>query len=412
MENNNKIAIIGGGQTAIYAAKEIREHDQNCLITIYSEENEIPYEKPPLSKQYLKGEKNFKDIIFFSKEFLTEKKIDIKTNSKIKFIDLVKKEVGTEDNIKYSYDKLLLANGAINREIDIEELKNDKDIIYLRNIKECELLKSKINISKNILIIGGGFIGLEVASSIKAKHNNVNIIEIGKSLMGRIIPKKISDIVLNIHKKRGNKIYLNTFIKEVVKKDKYYEILLSNEEKLKVDLIIVGIGSIPNTDIYLNTELKINNGLETNSFCETSFKNVYAAGDISNFYHPFFKKNLRLESYTHAQNHGICAGKNIAGVKTIYQDIPWMWSDQFEYNIQLTGICDDFDTIYERGTDQDEGLIFFFIKNDLIQGACGIGKVGKIGRDIKLASRILTKKIKVNQKEIEDQNFKLNKLLR
>ena len=230
--------------------------------------------------------------------------------------------------------------------------------------------------------------------------------------MGRTIPKKISDIVLNIHKKRGNKIYLNTFIKEVVKKDKYYEILLSNEEKLKVDLIIVGIGSIPNTDIYLNTELKINNGLETNSFCETSFKNVYAAGDISNFYHPFFKKNLRLESYTHAQNHGICAGKNIAGVKTIYEDIPWMWSDQFEYNIQLTGICDDFDTIYERGTDQDEGLIFFFIKNDLIQGACGIGKVGKIGRDIKLASRILTKKIKVNQKEIEDQNFKLNKLLR
>ena len=176
MENNNKIAIIGGGQTAIYAAKEIREHDQNCLITIYSEENEIPYEKPPLSKQYLKGEKNFEDIIFFSKEFLTEKKIDIKTNSKIKFIDLVKKEVETEDNIKYSYDKLLLANGAINREIDIEELKNDKDIIYLRNIKECELLKSKINISKNILIIGGGFIGLEVASSIKANHNNVNII--------------------------------------------------------------------------------------------------------------------------------------------------------------------------------------------------------------------------------------------
>ena len=324
----------------------------------------------------------------------------------------MRKRNKSENNEKYYYDKLLLANGAVNRKINIKELENDKEIIYLRNIKECEFLKSKIENSQNILIIGGGFIGLEVASSIKSKKNSVTVIEIGENLMGRIIPRKISDIVLKIHQNKGNKIFLKTTIKKIVKEKDHYQILLSNNEKLKIDLIIVGIGSIPNTEIFSNTNLKVNNGVDTNNYCETSIKSVYAAGDVSNFFHPFFNKKLRLESYNHAQNHGICAGKNISGIKTSYDDIPWMWSDQFEYNIQLTGICDDFDTIYERGVKLDDGLIFFFVKNDLIQGACGIGKMGKIGRDIKLASKILSKKIKVNKTQIEDLNYKLNKLLR
>ncbi len=410
--NTNKIAILGGGQTAVYAAKEIREHDQSSIITIYSEENKMPYERPPLSKSYLKGEKKFDDIIFFPSDFFIEKKINIKINSKINLIDFEKKEMQSENNEKYYYDKLLLANGAVNRKINIKELENDKEIIYLRNIKECEFLKSKIGNSQNILIIGGGFIGLEVASSIKSKKNSVTVIEIGENLMGRIIPRKISDIVLKIHQNKGNKIFLKTTIKKIVKEKDHYQILLSNNEKLKIDLIIVGIGSIPNTEIFSNTNLKVHNGVDTNNYCETSIKSVYAAGDVSNFFHPFFNKKLRLESYNHAQNHGICAGKNISGIKTSYDDIPWMWSDQFEYNIQLTGVCDDFDTIYERGVKLDDGLIFFFVKNDLIQGACGIGKMGKIGRDIKLASRILSKKIKVNKTQIEDLNYKLNKLLR
>ena len=181
---------------------------------------------------------------------------------------------------------------------------------------------------------------------------------------------------------------------------------------MKIDLIIVGIGSVPNTEIFRGTNLKINNGVETNNYCETSITDVYAAGDVSNFFHPVYNKHIRLESYTHAQNQGISAGKNIVGIKTSYEDIPWMWSDQFDFNIQLTGICDDYDTVIKRGDNEDEGIVLFFIKNEFIVGACGIGKKGKIGKDIKIASRVADKKIKINKDIISDKSFKLNKLLR
>ncbi len=412
MNNSMNIAIIGGGQTAAYAAKEIREYDQNCKITIFSEEDVLPYEKPPLSKDYLKNIKNFENLLFFSKDFYDEKKILFQKNTKIIDVDFVNKFILSEDKKKFYYDKLLLANGAVNREINISELHDDNDVIYLRNKSECDNLKDKIKLAKSILIIGGGFIGLEVAASIKSANNIVHIIEMNESLMGRIIPKEISNTIQRIHEENGNKIYLNTTIKSLVKNVSDYEIFLSDNNKLKVDLIIVGIGSKPNTDIFKKTSLNINNGIEVNNYCETTIKDVYAAGDVSNFYHPFYKKNMRLESYTHAQNHGICAGKNMAGVKTSYEEIPWMWSDQFQYNLQLTGMCDEYDTIIKRGDNLDEGIVLFFVKEGIVNGACGIGNMGKIGRDIKLASRISHKRIKVDRKQIEDKSFKINKLLR
>ena len=120
---------------------------------------------------------------------------------------------------------------------------------------------------------------------------------------------------------------------------------------------------------------------------------------------------MRLESYQHAQNHGICAGKNIAGVKTEYTSIPWMWSDQFNLNLQLTGICDEYDEIIERGNDINNGVIYFFLKNDKIRGACGVGIIGKVGRDIRITSKLTEKDTIVDKQILSDQNLKLNKLI-
>ncbi len=407
-----KNIIIGGGQTAAFAAKEIRSLDQNCSITIFSEEEHIPYERPPLSKSYLKDEVEFKNLEFFSKDFYTENKINFINNDKIHNVDFEKKLIYGKNDLSYPYDKLLIATGSKNRKLDFKELNNHQNILDLRNKIDCEKLKLKIRTSKKILIIGGGFIGLEVAASIKNNHNKVNIIELGNNLMGRIIPKKISDIVNEIHKEKGIDIYLNTSIDNIKYKNNIYDVSLTNGIKIKFDLIIVGIGSIPNTDIFSNKEIKIDNGIITNNFCETSVENVYAAGDVSNFFHPFYNTNIRLESYTHAQNHGICAGKNMVGVKTSYEDIPWMWSDQFDFNIQLTGMCNDYDEIYTRGSDKNAGIVLFFIKNRKVQGACGIGRKGKIGKDIKLAARLSHNKIEVEKSKIEDTTLKLNKLLR
>ena len=160
-------------------------------------------------------------------------------------------------------------------------------------------------------------------------NKKVIVLEKANQLMGRVIPKEISKLIQDLHEKNGNEINLNVNIKKIEKNNKSYEIFLDPGSSIMADLIIIGVGSTPNVNMFINTPLKIDNGIVTDEFSQTSIPDVYAAGDVANFYHPFYNTNLRLESFKHAQNHGINAGKNIVGKKIPYLEIPWMWSDQF-----------------------------------------------------------------------------------
>ena len=404
-----KILILGGGQSALYAAREIRRNDEESFITVLGEEKQLPYERPPLSKDFLLNKKNEQDLVFNSSNVLEDKKIDY-VNAKIIKVDFETKTLFSDDTKKYNYDILLIATGSENNKLKLDSNLGD-EIYYLRNLEEAKIIKEKIKSKNKIIIIGGGFIGLEIASSLSQLNKNVCLIEIGNQLMGRIIPKQIADLVKKSHETEGNNIILNKKILKITKNKENYKILLSDNSELESDFIIAGIGSRPCVSIFENTNLKLDNGIVTNEFCETSINDVYAAGDVSNFYHPLYKEHIRLESYQHAQNHGICAGKNISGIKTEYSSIPWMWSDQFNLNLQLAGICENFDEIVKRGKDINNGIIYFFLKNQSIKGACGLGIAGKIGRDIRISTKLSEKNVVVDKAILADENQKLNNLI-
>jgi len=404
-----KILILGGGQSALYASREIRRNDEEASITILGEEKQLPYERPPLSKDYLLNKKNEEDLVFNNSKVLDDKKI-FYINTNIEKVDFNTKTLVSNNKKEYSYDTLLICTGSENNKLKLDNNLED-EIYYLRNLEEAKMIKKKIENKNNIVIIGGGFIGLEIASSLSQLNKKVTLIEIGNQLMGRIIPKPIADLVKHTHEAAGNKIILNKQILQISKYNENYKILLSDNSELEADFIIAGIGSKPSVSLFKNTDLKLNNGIVTNEFCETSIKDVYAAGDVSNFYHPLYKQYIRLESYQHAQNHGICAGKNISGLKTEYTSIPWMWSDQFNLNLQLTGICENFDEIIERGKDIENGIIYFFLKNKSIKGACGLGIAGKVGRDIRITTKLAEKNVMVDKRILGDESQKLNKLI-
>ena len=404
-----KILILGGGQSALYAAREIRRNDEESFITVLGEEKQLPYERPPLSKDFLLNKKNEQDLVFNSSNVLEDKKIDY-VNAKIMKVDFETKTLFSDDTKKYNYDILLIATGSENNKLKLDSNLGD-EIYYLRNLEEAKIIKEKIKNKNKIIIIGGGFIGLEIASSLSQLNKNVCLIEIGNQLMGRIIPKQIADLVKKSHETEGNNIILNKKILKITKNKENYKILLSDNSELESDFIIAGIGSRPCVSIFENTNLKLDNGIVTNEFCETSINDVYAAGDVSNFYHPLYKEHIRLESYQHAQNHGICAGKNISGIKTEYSSIPWMWSDQFNLNLQLAGICENFDEIVKRGKDINNGIIYFFLKNQSIKGACGLGIAGKIGRDIRISTKLSEKNVVVDKAILADESQKLNNLI-
>ena len=410
MNSLKKILIIGSGQAAIYAASEFRKYDKDSTVTIFGNENYHPYERPPLSKEFLMNKKKEDEFLFFSKNFFDDQNVSF-INKTIDSVDFKNKCLISFDNDKYFYDKLLITTGSTNRKIEIDN-EIDNDIYYLRNLDEANKIKKKASEVNNIAIIGGGFIGLEIASSLNQQNKSVNVIEISNQLMGRIIPSPIANLVKAEHEKHGNKIHLDSKIKSIEKINDTFKILLENDHIIETEMIIGGIGSIPTTDLFDNSDLELKNGILTNKYNQTSVENVYAAGDVSNFYHPLYQKNIRLESYQHAQNQGINAGKNIAGIKSEYLSVPWMWSDQFDFNLQLTGLCDDYHEIIERGEDIENGIIHFFIKDDKIVGACGLGLVGKVGRDIRIASKLIEKQTIVDKKILSDQNQKLNPLLK
>lgn len=410
MNKNKKILILGGGQAAAYASKEIRSIDTGSDVTIISEEKYLPYERPPLSKDYILDKVTFNNLLFFPKNFYVENNIKFIGSTKITKVDFDNKKISSSLN-SYEYDQLLIATGSSNRHLVIngQTILPQENIIYLRDFEESHSLKEKMNKAKNITIIGGGFIGLEIASSAVQKGKNITVLERAEQLMGRVIPLKIANLIQEKHESMGTKINLNVEIKNIEQKNDAFTIHYNNETLLS-DLIIIGVGSKPNTEIFQNTSLKIDNGILTDEFSATSIEDVFAAGDVSNFYHPFYQDHMRLESYKHAQNHGINAGKNLIGLKTSYSEIPWMWSDQFNLNLQLTGICNDYETSVQRGSTLEDGIIYFFLKNRKIMGACGLGVGGKVGRDIRLAGKLSEKKIKVTKELLSDKNIKLNKI--
>lgn len=404
------ITILGGGQAAIFAALEIRKNDKESSIKILGNEKYLPYERPPLSKDFLLDKKQQEDLYFYSSNLLKEQNLDY-INVSIDKVDFENRKLFSKKNNIYPYDQLLIASGSENRKLNLEN-NLENEIYYLRSLDDAKIIKEKVLNKKKIAIIGGGFIGLEIASSLSQKKKEIFIIEIGRQLMGRVVPDQVAKLVQQTHEKYGNQIILNQQVAKIAKKNNTFKIFLTDDTEVEAEMIVAGIGSIPSVKLFENSKLELNNGIVTNEYCETSIKDVYAAGDVSNFYHSVYRRNIRLESYQHAQNHGICAGKNIAGIKTKYSSIPWMWSDQFNFNLQLTGFCEDYNEVVKRGENIDEGIIYFFLDKRKIKGACGIGLIGKIGRDIKVATKLAENNVEVDHKTLADKTYKLNKLIK
>ena len=208
-----KISILGAGQAGAYAASEIRKHDKESEVTIFSEENYLPYERPPLSKDSIMGKKNFEDLTFFSRDFYEKENINIRYQA-VQEVDFDEKILISRDDQCHSYDSLLIATGSKNRKLSFSQGKQNlnDNILYLRNIEDSKKIKKIIQKHNKFAIVGGGFIGLEIASSISQLGKVAHVIEMGTQVMGRVIPSQIASLVAKYHEDRGNSIFVNSSI--------------------------------------------------------------------------------------------------------------------------------------------------------------------------------------------------------
>ena len=361
------MVIIGCGQAGGQAAASLRQEKYEGPITMIGQEPYIPYQRPPLSKQYLSGEQEKEKLNLRQESFYSEKEINLMLETSVLSLNPHKKELQLEKGETVTYDKLLIATGGRPRKLEVDG-NTLKGIHYLRNIDDVDAIKTQMSTSQNLVIVGGGYIGLEVASVAIKRGLTVSVLEMESRILERVTTEEMSAFYHQLHTNEGVNILTSTQAK-AFKGSETIESVVCGDHEIPADLVIVGIGILPNTEMAEAAGLETNNGLVVDEHCRTSNEHIFAAGDCTNHPNPILNRRLRLESVPNAMEQGRVAASNMLGGSKSYASIPWFWSDQYEHKLQMVGFSKDSDQSVVRGDMESKSFTVFYLKDDSIIAA-------------------------------------------
>jgi len=358
------IVIIGAGQAAGQAAASLRQGGFEGPITILGEEAQAPYQRPPLSKQYLSGEMGMDRVLVRPEKFYPDKNIDLHTETTVQSIDRKNKTVTTTGGDSYVYDKLLVATGSRPRLLNIPGIDLD-GIHYLRTIKDVDAIREAMASARKLCIVGGGYIGLEVAAVAVTAGLEVTVLEMEDRILQRVTTPEMSDFYHQLHTGRGVNLMVNTSVSGFTG-DGGVATVLCGDISIDADLVIVGIGIIPNIEIAEAAGLACDNGILVDDHCQTSDPDIYAAGDCTNHPNAILDRRLRLESVPNAMEQSRAAAANMLGGDKVYASVPWFWSDQYELKLQMVGFSADGDQQVVRGDQATNQFAVFYLKDEKV----------------------------------------------
>jgi len=355
------IVIIGAGEAAGQAAASLRQEKYPGPITILGDEAQAPYQRPPLSKQYLSGELGTDQVLVRPQKFYTDREIALHTNTTVVSIDADDKKVTTESGDVYEYEKLLIATGSSPRRLNIPG-SDLAGIHYLRTIDDVDRIRNAMSTAKSLCIIGGGYVGLEVAAVAVTAGLDVTLLEMEERILQRVTTPEMSAYYHNLHSNRGVNIMLSTAVSGF-EGEGSVSAVLCGDKTFDADLVIVGIGIIPNIDIAEAAGLECNNGILVDDHCLTSNADIYSAGDCTNHPNPILGRRLRLESVPNAIEQARVAVSNMLGGDKTYACVPWFWSDQYELKLQMVGFSADGDKSVVRGEKSANKFAVFYLND-------------------------------------------------
>ena len=354
------IVVIGAGQAAGQAAASLRQEGYEGPVTILGDEAQAPYQRPPLSKAYLSGEIGMDRVLVRPEKFYHDKDITLKTNTRVVSIDRGNKAVTTEAGDTIPYTKLLIATGSRPRILEIPG-SDLSGIHYLRTIDDVDRIRVAMQTASRLCIVGGGYIGLEVAAISVTAGLKVTVVEAMDRILQRVTTPEMSEYYHKLHTSRGVNIMVNTGV-EGFDGDVSVSAVLCGDTRVETDLVIVGIGIIPNVELAEAAGLECGNGILVDDHGCTSDPDIYAAGDCTNHPNPVLDRRLRLESVPNAMEQTRVACSNMLGGDKVYAAVPWFWSDQYELKLQMVGFSSDGDSSCVRG-DKDANQFAVFYLN-------------------------------------------------
>ena len=360
----SSIIIAGAGHAGGQAAASLRQEGFEGEIVIIGDEPHIPYQRPPLSKQYLAGEHGLERVYLRPEKFYADRNVTIRSGVRVEAIDRAAQTVATSDGDSLSYAKLLLATGSRPRllQLDSGDLAG---IHYLRTIADVDAIRTEMEPRRKVAVVGGGYIGLEVAAVCIEAGLEVRVIEMEDRILQRVTTPAMSDFYHDLHSGRGVTIHTGTTVTGFAGNGRVSQVLCS-KSAFAADLVIVGIGIVPNVELAAEAGLPCDNGIVVDDRCRTADPNIYAAGDCTNHPNPLLNRRLRLESVPNAMEQARVAAANMSGGDKVYASVPWFWSDQYDLKLQMVGFAADGDTEVLRGDKSANSFAVFHLKDGAI----------------------------------------------
>ena len=398
--------IVGASLAGGTAAATLREEGFGGRVILIGEEEHPPYERPPLSKAYLRGETAFEETLVRPADFWASKDIETRFGQRATRVAAAESTVELSNGEVIGFDRLLIATGSRNRRFPIPGL--DLDGVYdLRTVDDCDRIRKELVPSRRAAIVGMGFIGSEISASLRQLGLDVVVVEGGKVPLARALGEQVGRVMEHIHRDHGVEMIFGDHVSGFEGTRRVETVVTQRGQRVDCDFVVVGVGVEPVTDFLVGSGIVLDDGVVVDEYCRTNIENVFAAGDVTNHYHPIFKQKMRVEHWRNALDQGATAARNMMGMETVYEEIHWFWSDQYDYNLQYAGFHRDWDEFVVRGSLGERDFIAFYLKDGIVAAAVGLNR----GRDVRRALKLIRARATVDTGLLGDDGVDLRGLL-
>ena len=380
----NSIVVVGAGQAGAWVAAILRDEGFDGRVVLVGEEAHEPYERPPLSKALLAGTKDAASCAVKPHGFYAERDIELRLGCPVRAIERERKALVLDDGATLEYDRLVLATGARARSLPVPGAERP-GVHLLRTLDDALALRDALTPGARICLIGGGYIGLEIAATATALGCRATVVEALPALLSRAMPPELSRIVAARHRARGVAIETGFRTAEIAAEGTALRVAAEDGRAVEAEAVVVGIGIVPNAELAEAAGIACDDGILVDAFGRTSDPAVFAAGDATRHENPLLGRRVRLESWQNAQNQGIAVARGLLGGTAPYAEVPWFWSDQFDMNIQAVGLAEAWDQVVLRGEPEGEQLSVYCLQAGALVSATAINAA----RDIRYARQMI-----------------------
>jgi 3-phenylpropionate/trans-cinnamate dioxygenase ferredoxin reductase subunit len=397
--------IIGASLAGGTAAATVRKEGFDGDLILIGEEPHPPYERPPLSKQYLRGEAPFETALVRPAGFYGDNRIDTRFGVAATRVDPATRTVDLTAGGSVHYDKLLITTGVRNRRPPIPgiELPN---IFNLRSVDDANAMRGQIAPGRKAVVVGMGFIGCEVAASLRQKEMEVACIEPSATPLFRVLGEEVGNVLSAIHHEHGVETFFNDVVTSFEGKGRVERVVTRSGRRIDCDVAVVGVGVEPVVGFAGGSGLEIGNGILVDEHCATNVPGIYAAGDVANHYHPVFGQRMRVEHWQNAMQHGAAAARSMLGTRRPYDAVHWFWSDQYDDNLQYAGFHQVAEQVVIRGDLGVRSFVAFYLNHGHIDAAVALNR----GRDIRRVMPLIKARVHADPRQLGDDSVDLRTL--